>query len=50
MITVAAVTAIPMKLNRAIVNGRPIAWPMNCDLWLCAKRVKSGMLRLSVAQ
>ncbi len=31
MITVDAVTAIPMKLKSAIVVGRPIAWPVNCD-------------------
>ena len=47
---VALVTATPMNANAVIVAGSPSAWPITCDRWLRANRVKSGMLRLSVAQ
>ena len=47
---VALVTATPMNANAVMVAGRPSAWPSACERWLRAYRVKSGMLRLSVAQ
>ena len=47
---VALVTATPMNANAVIVAGNPSACPSTCERWLRAYRVKSGMLRLSVAQ
>src|SRR5687768_16842061 len=47
---VALVTATPMKAKAVIVVGRPRACPSACDRCDRAYRVKSGMLRLSVAQ
>ena len=41
---------MPTSENSAIGTGRPIAWPSIWSFWLRAKRVKSGMLRASVAQ
>ena len=48
--TVAEVTATPMKANSGIVVSRPRLWPMAWSFWLLTKRVKSGMLSESVAQ
>ena len=47
---VALVTATPMNANSVIVDGRPRACPTACARWLRAKREKSGMFRLNVAQ
>ena len=50
MTIVALVTATPMNAKAVIVVGNPSACPSACERWLFAYRVKSGMLRLSVAQ
>src|SRR5512141_2986867 len=47
---VAQVTATPMKAKSVIVVGRPSACPSTWERWFFAYRVKSGILRLSVAQ
>src|SRR5215471_12420952 len=49
-IAVAEVTDTPIKANKVIEGGRPIACPAICAFCDFAYRVKSGMLSESVAQ
>ena len=46
----ALVTITPMAENATIVVGSPNVYPSICSLWLFPNLVKSGTLRLRVAQ
>src|SRR3990170_1870275 len=48
--TVALVTATPMKAKSGMVVSSPRAWPAIWSRWDLAYRVKSGILSESVAQ
>lgn len=50
MIALALVIKTPIAAKRNIVVGSATVCPIACSLWLRPKRVKSGMLRESVAQ
>src|SRR5580692_11609543 len=47
---VAEVTTTPIKANKVMEAGSPIACPFICACWLVAYLVKSGIFRESVAQ
>src|SRR5260370_37756149 len=50
MIVVAEVTTTPIKENKVIEEGSPMACPFTCACWLTAYLVKSGILSERVAQ